>query len=640
MRVMAVLKDVPSNTHLTAEIYASGRAAFSATALDERHGPPLATNDLTYVKLRPGVSPHALDARLVQFADRRFPEPGGAKSRFRYRLLPLSDVHFADAGLGPSAILRPSADRKVVAGIGGVGLLVVLIAAMNFVALTNARGARRAVEVGVRKVAGARRRDLVVQFIGEALLQVSVAMVIAVALADLSIGPLDAFLHKPMRFDYLRDPGLALSIVGGALVTALLAGLYPALALSAFRPISALKGGPVLPGGAAPVQKALVIGQFAILIGLIVMTGTVYRQTLFALSDALRMDVNQVAWMSGPCRSAFQQEVAALPGVKTVACASRNAFEMGMTPTSVVMPDHSIRTANQSAVDTGFFELQGIRPLAGRLFSRSHGEDTVLEKAAAGSDIQPTIVLNEAAARALGYKSAADAVGASVDWERLSGGVGGQNPPARRSRVIGVIPDFTFASIRTRTPPSIYYVDPAGSSLLVFKLDGRAIPETLAAIKRLWSATGHDRPPGYVFESQDIQDLYGDVVIQGVVVAICSGLAISIACLGLFSLAAFTTERRTKEIGVRKALGARTVDIVRLLLWQFTRPVLWANLIAWPAAFWAMNRWLDGFVYRVDLPPWLFLAASAAALVVAWATVSVHTFIVARAKPVTALRYE
>jgi putative ABC transport system permease protein len=384
----------------------------------------------------------------------------------------------------------------------------------------------------------------------------------------------------------------------------------------------------------------MVVGQFAILIVLIVMTATVYRQTAFALRDSLRMDISQVIWMSTPCRSAFTQEVAALPGVKGAACASRNAFEMGMTQAKVIMPDRSVREVNQSAVDLGFFELQGIRPLAGRLFSPSHGEDVVLDRPDPGPDAQPSVILNEAAAQAIGYARAADSVGKLVDWGRLSAGLGGLNPPPRPSRVVGVVPDFTFASIRRRVPPSIYYVDPAGSSLLLMKLDGRAIPETLSEVRRLWAQTGHDGAAGYVFESAMMDDLYRDVVVQGVVVAVCAGLAISVAGLGLFSLAAFTTERRTKEIGVRKAMGARTSDIVRLLLWRFTRPVLWANLIAWPAAFWAMDRWLDGFAYRVDLPAWLFLAASAAGVLIAWATVSAHTVLVARAKPAGALRYE
>jgi putative ABC transport system permease protein len=637
MRVLAVLKDVPSNTHLKGEIFASSRAPFSAVAMDERHAPPMATDVLTYVKLKPGAGTGGLGPRLVQFADRHYSDIGGG--RLTFRLLALRDVHFADAGLGPDAVLRPSADRKVDAGIAGVGVLVVVIAALNFVALTNARGARRAVEVGVRKAAGARRRDLVFQFMGEALIQVGVAMLLAVAIADMALAPLNAFLQTTLRFDYVGDPAVAAALAGAALLTALLAGVYPALALSAFRPASALKGS-VRPGGSASVQQALVVGQFAILIGLIVTTATIYRQTAFALRDSLRMDVSQVIWMTAPCRTAFQREAAALPGIKSVACASRNVFQMGMSQTQATMPDRSVRSLFKSTVDAGFFELQGIKPLAGRLFSRGHGEDMVLDRQDPSPLAQPSVVLNESGARELGYAKPQDAVGQLVDWVRWSGAPGTPSPPPRASRVIGVVPDFTFASIRVSIPPSLYYVDPADASLLVMKLDGRSLPETLAALKRLWVRTGHDRPIGTVFEDRMVDALYRDVMVQGAVIAACSGLAIAIAGLGLFALAAYTTERRTKEIGVRKAMGAQTSDIVRLLLWRFAKPVLWANLIAWPAAFWVMNRWLSGFAYRVDLPPWLFLAASVTALVIAWATVSAHTALVARAPPAGALRYE
>ena len=172
------------------------------------------------------------------------------------------------------------------------------------------------------------------------------------------------------------------------------------------------------------------------------------------------------------------------------------------------------------------------------------------------------------------------------------------------------------------------------------KLDGRTVPETLRAIDRIWKQTGQTGPANYLFEDQGVQSLYKDVVTQEIALSICAGLAILIACLGLFALAAFTTERRTKEIGVRKAMGASTFDVVRLLLWQFTKPVLWANLIAWPLAFWVMDLWLHGFAYRVDLPPWLFIAASVLAVLIAWITVSTHAWMVARAKPATALRYE
>ena len=208
------------------------------------------------------------------------------------------------------------------------------------------------------------------------------------------------------------------------------------------------------------------------------------------------------------------------------------------------------------------------------------------------------------------------------------------------SEVIGVVPDFTLQSIRNQINPLIYYVDPGDGRFMVIKLRGRQIPETMRAIDQAWRTTGHDRPLPKAFESQVVQDLYKDVVTQEIAIGVCAGLAILIACVGLFALAAFTTERRTKEIGVRKAMGASTFDVVRLLIWQFTKPVLWANLVAWPIAFWAMDHWLHGFAYRVDLPPWLFLAASVAAVLIAWTTVSTHAWLVARAKPATALRYE
>jgi putative ABC transport system permease protein len=307
----------------------------------------------------------------------------------------------------------------------------------------------------------------------------------------------------------------------------------------------------------------------------------------------------------------------------------------------VALPDRSQRTVQNAAVDVGFFELHGLKPLAGRFFARNRGEDMVLDQVNPGPDLQPTVVLNETAVRLLRFTSPADAVGKTVNWTRWS--MAGGPPtilPARPSVIVGVVRDFTLGSIRTPIKPTFYLVDPRQSVALLVKLDGKAIPETLPAIDRLWRATGHDTPLRVLFEAQSVQGFYQDIITQGVVLAICAGLAIFIACVGLFAMAAFTTERRTKEIGVRKAMGASTLDVVRLLLWQFTQPVLWANLIAWPAAWWVMNRWLQGFAYRVSLPPWLFVAAMALAVAIALVTVFYQSFLVARAKPVGALRYE
>jgi putative ABC transport system permease protein len=524
--------------------------------------------------------------------------------------------------------------------VAAVGVLIVLIAAINFVTLMTARATRRAVEVGVRKAVGAQRLDLIVQFMGEALIYVLAAMALGVALAELALPALNAFLQRTLALNAL-DPALAAAIVGGALFTAFLAGVYPSFLLSAFGPAAALKGGSAQAGGSTAVRQALVIAQFAILIGLIVMTGTIYRQTRFALTDALRLDTNQVALMGGPCRSAFATEVSALPGVKSLTCGDGVALGRGMSNSIVTLADRTQRTVQTANVDVGFFELHGLHPLAGRFFSKSQGPDMVLDRPGAGPDVQPSIVLNESAARQLGFSNPANAVGKTVSWTRWSASTDPTKlATPRPSQIVGVVRDFTLGSIRTPIEPTVYHVEPLGTGVVLAKLDGRSIPETLAAINRLWRQTGNNRPAGVSFEDRAVQALYEDVITQGVVIAICAGLAILIACIGLFALAAFTTERRTKEIGVRKAMGASNLDVLTLLLGQFSRPVLWANLIAWPAAWWAMSRWLGGFAYRVDLPIWLFVTAMALAVVIALVTVSTHAWMAARAKPATALRYE
>jgi putative ABC transport system permease protein len=639
MRVLAVLKDLPSASHISAGIFGSGRAALSLLALDDKYPSPFNSTTLTYLRLKPGASPDTIRASLHAFANRRYPPPNGGDSSLNFYILPLSDLHFEARGTGEGQ--RPPGDRAVDAGVGAVGLLIVLIAVINFVTLMTARATRRAVEVGVRKAVGARRRDLIVQFMGEALIYVFLGMLIGVALAELLLPYANAFLQRSIVFDYWADPRLAAAIVGVAVLTALIAGAYPALIISGFRPALALKGGAGNPTGSAGVRQVLVVVQFAILIGLLVMTGTIYRQTAFALNDALHLDTDQVLRIAAACEPALKHEIAALPGVKAVACANGAVVGNGASKTFASLPGRTATGINVGPIDVGFLEIHGVRPLAGRLFEASRGQDVVLERAGEGPQNQPTVVLNESGALQLGFKTPGDAVGKTLSWSRWTASTHvGQFPPLVSSEVIGVVPDFTLGSIRSRIDPILYYVDPGAAGFMVVKLTGRQMPETLQGIERVWRATGHDRPLPRLFETQMVQNVYRDVITQGVAIGICSALAIFIACLGLFALAAFTTERRTKEIGVRKAMGASTTDVVKLLLWQFSQPVLWANLVAWPLAWWVMNWWLHGFAYHVDLPPWLFLAATTAAIAIALVTVSTHAWLVARAKPVTALRYE
>jgi putative ABC transport system permease protein len=303
--------------------------------------------------------------------------------------------------------------------------------------------------------------------------------------------------------------------------------------------------------------------------------------------------------------------------------------------------DMNIATA---ATDFGFFEVYGVKPLAGRVFSADHPGDDGAKHA----DDAPPVVINASAARTLGFASPQAAVGQWVNWHFINqdyaGLKGDPNRARRPSQIAGVVPDFTFGSVRQRIDPTLYFIGPKTSTIssvvLNVKLDGGRVAETLPAIDKVWKQVNPGQPLQRVFADEFMLRLYIDTLIQGAFVGVCALIAVSIACLGLFALSAYTAERRTKEIGVRKAMGASSGDILKLLLWQFTQPVLWANLIAWPLAWLAMNWWLQGFAYRVDLAPWTFLAAGAGAVVIALGTVLVHAWRVSRAKPVGALRYE
>jgi putative ABC transport system permease protein len=296
-----------------------------------------------------------------------------------------------------------------------------------------------------------------------------------------------------------------------------------------------------------------------------------------------------------------------------------------------------------AGVDFGFLELFGVKPLAGRLFDRARPADGELD----APDRLPPVILNETALKRLGCKAPGDAIGKTVVWRGLWDETLRQPTPVvqpqRPSQIVGVVPDFTFGSMQNPIEPTLYSIArnaPPNSIGLAIKLDGRQMPETLAAIDQAWRRIGKGEPMLRAFVNFYMLRLYVETIIQGVTIAVAAIIALSIACLGLFALSAYTTERRTKEIGVRKAMGASSADILKLLMWQFTKPVLWANLIAWPAAYLLLDWWLKGFAYRVGLSPWVFLAAGGGAVAIAWGTVLVHALKVSRAKPVGALRYE
>jgi len=645
MRVTAVIEDLPSNTHFPFELVASARSPASPISQYEAINGPLTNTLGTYFRLKPGASVKTMEPRLQQFLDRSLPLSVlqfGGKIQRRAFLVPITRLHLMKATT-PAYNSRGPVDPAVIWAIAAIGALIVAVAAINFVTLMTARAARRAVEVGVRKAAGASRRDLIVQFMGEAFLYVLAAAVLALSLAELLLPAVNALLQRKLKFDYLHDPWVGLAVVGALALTALLAGVYPSLVLSAFRPASVLKGGPVQAAGGGRVREMLVVAQFAALVVLILVAGTIARQTRFALNEGMRVDKDQVLLLfSSPCIETMRDEVAKLPGVKAAACSGDFALNLANNHDSVVR-NGRLHDLALASVDYGWFELFGIRPVAGRLFERSRPSDAPTN----GPDSYGPVVINESAVRRLGFASPQAAIGQSFLWHGMWDSTQRKPtftiPPLLSSQIVGVVPDFTFGSMRARIDPTAFVLGrnvPPDSIALAVKLDGKQMAETLPAIERLWKRVAQGKPYLPNFVDHFTMRLYVDTIIQGATVAIAGLIALVVGALGLFALSAYTTERRTKEIGVRKAMGASSADILKLLLWQFTKPVIWANLIAWPAAFLVMRWWLSGFVYHVGLAPWTFLAAGAGALVIAWATVFVHALNVSRAKPVGALRYE
>ena len=641
MRVTAIIEDLPSNSYLKGEMFGSSVAAYSEFALYDLtsdQGPFRTQSNYTFIRLRPGTPAQPLQQALSAFAthnaDTSTVYPPGFT--IGLHLTPIGELHLSPRGVSP---MSPRGDRTLLAALAAIAVLIVSSASFNFVTLMTARAAQRAIETGVRKASGALRSQLIIQFLGEAVIYVALAMVLAVALTDVLLPWMNSVLKQKIAFNDLGDPTLSGALLVTTLGLGLLAGAYPAFVLSAYRPAVVLKGILVQGATGGIVRRALVALQFAIMIGLGIAAVTIWRQTLFSLNNQLRVDGSSILLIENACAPsgrAFRERVATVPGVAGAVCANEGGlFNGGMSVFAQVQGGPETPMVS-GVVDYGALEFYGLRPLAGRYFDHDHGDDgRLVEREAAGN---PSVVINETAMRKLGFSSPAQAIGKIVSWNRRRWSAKPTPGTVGPSEIIGVSPDFALDT-RRQVYPQILYVDPASFSVLSVRLIGSQIPEALTGIDAAWSQIVHTRIRRH-FLSQNLQDIYADIILQGTAITLGAGLAGVIAALGLFGLSAHSAEQRTKEIGIRKTMGASRVDVLRMLLWQFAKPILWANLIAWPAAGLLMHHWLQGFAYHVDLDPLIFVGASTGALVIALATVAGHALLVARAHPAAALRYE
>jgi putative ABC transport system permease protein len=636
MLVRAVVEDpLPNGTHQPRNIIAAGVTSFSPINAKEgeatgrqgesRLGNVAIHGGYTYVRLKPGTDVSALRAalpRLLQLCGL-----GSYAHLLSLELIRIDRLN-TDEGMNPAF-----RSRMVLLGI--LGAVVLLIAAVNFINLQTARAALRAREAAIRALAGAGRHTLILQFLGEALIYAIAAGLLAIALTECLLPRVNSFLDTGAILDYRHEPGLIGALVGAIILVGLLAGAWPAFVQSGFRPVNVLRGAALVSGGAA-VRQALVALQFALLIALAICAGVVYRQREFAMRDALRFDRDQVllVYAPGTHGPAFTDELRKLPGVHSVTHSTLGFLGTCCFMQAVVIANQHTRNGDVAftkvGLDFDLFDFYAVKPLAGKLPSADGKSPRVT-----AADY---VVLNETAARKFGFGSPAQAVGKSVPFSVSDAARTPETP--EQSIVLAVVPDFSFNSVVRAVPPTAYFQQDGGLDLISARLSGRDVPETLAAIDALWQHLGSADPPRRAFLDQQIQGQYLGVLRQSVAFGVCAVIAVALSCIGLFALTSATAERRTKEIGIRKAVGADTHDVLRLLLWQFSKPVVWGGLLAWPVAGFVMRRWLEGFAYHIDLPLWLFPGAAFMAMVIALATVSIQAVLIARAQPVVALRYE
>lgn len=623
LTVTGVMADVPRQSHLQFE------ALVSLNTLADPgwfYTNWFSVNFRTYVLLRPGTSLADFAAKLPAFIEAR---AGDAMREMGEQVVfyaePLADVYLHSAR-GPSGE-RGSASALFM--FGAVGLFVLLIACVNFTNLATARSVTRAKEVGVRKTLGAPRGSLAAQFLAEAVLLSTVSLVLALGLVHLILPAFNRFADKAVA---LTDLGAGLfGLVGFALIVGLFAGAYPAFLLSGFRPAQVLKGRFSHGRQGVVLRQGLVVLQFGISIALIAATGIVFDQLRYMQHRDLGFDLSapdgQLITLDFGGDGTVQENLAAikdrflaLPAVTGIT-SSMTTPAGGHAEAGGVLerPDGALDDFGVEAylVDSSFVSVYGMEIIAGQSPS-----DAVV------SDSLVAYVLNETAVRKAGYTDPTAILGRKASFWGYDG------------EVVGVVRDFHTRGLQEAVEPLAIVASPEFQSLFTLRVQTADLPQTLASLEALWAEVAPQRPFTYRFLDEAFNTQYAAEQRFGRLFGVLAGLAVFIACLGLFGLAAFAAAQRTKELGIRKVLGASVPHLIRLLTQDVVRLVGLAFLIAAPLAYVAMDRWLEAFAYRITLGPAVFLLAGMLTLVVAFVTVSTQAYRAAATDPIHALRYE
>jgi putative ABC transport system permease protein len=618
--IVGIAEDCPANSQIRFSVLASWSSLTDPVYTTESW---MDASHYTYLLLkRPGME-KALEEKVHNYfksQNEGYRVPG--KDYIDIRVQPLTDVHLNAIVEGG---FEPGGDNRYVYIFSGVALLVLIIACANYVNLTTARASERAREVGVRKVIGASRKRLFGQFISESVVTVFVSLLISLLLVKLFISPFNTITGKQLELNFLLNPAGLVALGTILFVIGFLGSIYPALVLSGFQPISILKGNVPVNASGIGLRKTLFVAQFFISVALIVSTLVIQEQLGFIQNKKLGYNNDHVLVLRSDAQTRTKMNT-----VKTELSANRNVLGVttcNQTPTFIpgkynLNIDDKEMVIAGVRVDKDFIKTMGMD-------IRSGVDFTTIEEQAAFKNtdtIQRPLIINEATVRTFGWTNE-NAIGKKFKFQ------------GRNSIVKAVVADFHFSSMHETISPIVIFLA-ANTSRILVRLSANDLGQTLSYIRSKWSELAPQLPFEYEFMDEQFDKLYAAETRTGKIFYAFALLAIALACLGLSGLATFTAYQRTKEIGIRKVLGASVSGIVLLLSKDFLKLVLIAIIIASPVAWWLMNKWLEDFAYRVNITWTVFLVAGAAAIMIALITLSFQAIRAAMANPVKSLRTE
>ncbi|MGD8539636.1 MAG: FtsX-like permease family protein, partial [Candidatus Aminicenantes bacterium] len=543
------------------------------------------------------------------------------KVDFGFDLFPMKDLYFSVVLYGHQG------NRLMVYVFMAIAIFILLIACVNFLNLSTARASLRAKEVGIKKVVGSTRKRLVMQFLGESVLFSLISLVAAICLTSMFIKEFSQLIQRNLTMDYFGTPLVLFVFIGGAVLVGVLAGIYPAFYLSAFRPVAVLKGERTKGVRSGMFRKILISFQFAISIILIIATTIVLKQLQYIKNKDLGFKKDHIVYMEfarnrGIRRNkeAFRERLISHPQIHNV------TYSQGR-PGLVYNWEGFEYKGERSGyaiftVDPEYLDVYGLELVAGRNFSRERSIDQLRK-----------CLLNETAVRALGLE---EPVGTSLHHDDL----GGSSFPVKDVEVIGVVKDFHYQTLRNPIQPQMFGWNEGWLWMASVRISSENVPATIAHIEKTWKEFSPEFPFDFHFMDDIVEGIYKSEERLAKTIGYFAGLGIFIACLGLFGLAAFMAEQRTKEIGVRKVLGASIGGILLHLSKEFSKWVVVANVVAWPLAYFGMNKWLSDFAYRTEIGVWPFVLSAVLAIAIALMTVSFQSIKAATANPIDSLRYE